>query len=221
MKQILPSTPASPALKNRWLKHGRLKFGSLKVGLMLAVASSLNACSTATLIAANVDMASFVPAVARSKTVPLPALSLQSFKPLDDKDGNPNNGFLIQTPISSISIIEGFNAEIALALGSTSQSSVKLELFVAPASETDVYQDKYVVTSDDKTIAADGSENVSLKFDLQPNNAAGEALAIIKSGKFRVGLNLGVQAQTPGSFTFTLNKAIAGVSGYPVKIIAK
>jgi hypothetical protein len=216
MNRILPANPARFALNQRWLK----------VGLMLAIASSLTTltltgCSTATLLGASVDMASFVPPVARTKTLPLPALSLQAFKPLDDKDGNPNNGFLIETPISSINIIEGFNAEIALALSSSSQSSVKLELFIAPASETDVYQVKYVVASDDKTIAAGGSENISLKFDLQPNSAASDALAIIKSGKFRVGLNLGVQAQTFGSFTFTLNKAIAGVSGYPAKLITK
>jgi hypothetical protein len=211
MKQDLPSTPFRFALNQRWLK----------VGLMLAIASSVNACSTATLLGASVDMASFVPAVARTKTLPLPALNLQSFKPLDDKDGNPNNGFLIETPISSINIIEGFNAEIALALSSSSQSSVKLELFIAPASETDVYQLKYVVSSDDKTITAGSSENVSLKFDLQLNGASSDTLATVKSGKFRVGLNLGVQAQTLGSFTFTLNKAIAGVSGYPTKLITK
>jgi hypothetical protein len=216
MNRILPTTPVRPTLNHRWLK----------VGLMLAIASSLTTlaltgCSTATLLGASVDMASFVPAVARTKTLPLPALNLQSFKPLDDKDGNPNNGFLIETPISSINIIEGFNAEIALALSSSSQSSVKLELFVAPASETDVYQLKYVVSSDDKTIAANGSENVSLKFDLQLNGASSDTLATVKSGKFRVGLNLGVQAQTLGSFTFTLNKAIAGVSGYPAKLITK
>jgi hypothetical protein len=216
MNQILPSTPAQPALKSGWLKFG----------LMLAIASSLTtltltACSTATLLGASVDMASFVPPIARTKTLPLPAVTLQAFKPLDDKDGNPNNGFLMETPISSISIIEGFNADIELALSTTSQSSVKLELFIAPASEVNVYQAKYVVTSDDKTIAANGSETVSLKFDLQPNSAANDALTTIKSGKFRVGLNLGVQAQALGSFTFTLNKAIAGVSGYPAKIIAK
>jgi hypothetical protein len=216
MKQDLPSTPFRFALNQRWLK----------VGLMLAIASSLTTlaltgCSTATLLGASVDMASFVPAVARTKTLPLPALSLQVFKPLDDKDGNPTNGFLIETPISSINIIEGFNAEIALALSSSSQSSVKLELFIAPASETDVYQLKYVVSSDDKTITAGGSENVSLKFDLQLNGASSETLATVKSGKFRIGLNLGVQAQTFGSFTFTLNKAIAGVSGYPAKLITK
>jgi hypothetical protein len=216
MNQFLPSTPARFAPNQRWLR----------VGLMLAIASSLTTlaltgCSTATLLGASVDMASFVPTVARTKTLPLPALTLQSFKPLDDKDGNPNNGFLIETPISSINIIEGFNAEIALALSTTSQSSVKLELFIAPASETDVYQAKYVVSSDDKTIAAGGSENVSLKFDLQLNAASSDTLTTINSGKFRVGLNLGVQAQTFGSFTFTLNKAIAGVSGYPAKIIIK
>jgi hypothetical protein len=216
MKQILPSTPARPTLKYGWLKFG----------LMVAIASSLTTlaltgCSTATLLGASVDMVSFVPAAARTKTLLLPALSLQAFKPLDDKDGNPNNGFLIETPISSINIIEGFNAEIALALSSTSQSSVKLEFFIAPASETNVYQTKYVVTADDKTIAAGGSENFSLKFDLQTNSQSSDALAIIKSGKFRLGLNLGVQAQTPGSFTFTLNKASAGVSGYPAKIITK
>jgi hypothetical protein len=166
-------------------------------------------------------MASFVPPIARTQTLPLPALTLQAFKPLDDKDGNTNNGFLIETPISSINIIEGFNAEITLALGSSSQSSVKLELFIAPASETDVYQTKYVVASDDKSIAPGGSESVTLKFDLQPNSAASDALTIIKSGKFRLGLNLGAQAQTLGTFTFTLNKAIAGVSGYPAKILAK
>lgn len=220
MKQ-LPANPARSMLKNQRLNHQWLK-----VGLMLAIASSLTTlaltgCSTATLIGVSVDMASFVPAGARTKTLPLPALSLQSFKPLEDKDGNPNNGFLIETPISSINIIEGFNAEIELALGSTSQSSVKLELFIAPASEINVYQAKYVVTSDDKSIAAGGTENVSLKFDLQPNSTASETLAVIKAGKFRIGLNLGVQAQTFGSFTFTLNKAIAGVSGYPAKIITK
>jgi hypothetical protein len=220
MNQILPATPARPALKSGWLKSG------LMVGFTVAIASSLTTlvltgCSTATLIGASVDMASFVPAIARTKTLPLPALTLQPFKPLDDKDGNPNNGFLIETPISSISIIEGFNAEIELALSTTSQSSVKLELFIAPASEVNIYQAKYVVTSDDKTIAANGSETVSLKFDLQPNSAASDASAIIKAGKFRLGLNLGVQAQTLGTFTFTLNKAIAGVSGYPAKIITK
>jgi hypothetical protein len=216
MKQILPAIPVHPALKHRWLKSEWLKFG-----LTLAIASSLNACSTATLLGASIDMASFVPSSARTKTLPLPALSLQAFKPLDDKDGNPNNGFLIETPISSIDIIEGFNAEIELALSSTSQSGVKIELFIAPPSETDLYQAKYVIASDDKTITAGGSENVSLKFDLQPNSAASTALTTIKSGKFRLGLNLGVQAQALGSFTFTLNKAIAGVSGYPAKIIAK
>ena len=221
MNQFLPATPARPSPKHQWPNQQWLKFG-----LMLAVASSLTTlaltgCSTATLLGASVDMASFVPAVARTKTLPVPPIILQSFKPLDDKDGNPNNGFLIETPISSISIIEGFNAEIALALGSTSQSSVKLELFIAPASEPDVYQAKYVVTSDDKTIAAGGSETVSLKFDLQPNSTSSETLTIIKSGKFRIGVNLGVQSQTSGSFTFTLNKAVAGVSGYPVKIITE
>lgn len=213
MKQ-LPTNLARPTLKN-----GQ-QFGWLKVGLMLAIAC-LNACSTATLLSASVDMASFIPTVARTKTLPLPALSLQSFKPLDDKDGNPSNGFLIETPISNINIIEGFNTEVALALSSTSQLSIKLELFIAPASETDVYQAKYLVASDDKTIAAGGSETVSLKFDLQPSNATGEAPATIKSGKFRLGLNLSVQAQTLGSITFTLNKATAGVSGYPAKIISK
>ena len=216
MKQFLPTTPTRSTQKHGWLK----------VGLMLISTSSLtalalNGCSTATLLGASVDMVSFVPAVARTKTLPLPALSLQAFKPLDDKDGNPTNGFLIETPISSISIIEGFDAEIVLALSSTSQSSVKLELFVAPASETDVYQTKYVVAADDKTITAGGNENVSLKFDLQPNGAASEALTTIKSGKFRLGVNLGVQAQTLGTFTFTLNKASAGVSGYPAKLITK
>ena len=216
MNQILPANPARPALNQRWFKFG----------LMVAVTSSLTTlaltgCSTATLLGASVDMASFVPPIARTKTLPLPALTLQAFKPLDDKDGNPTNGFLIETPISSISIIEGFNAEIELALSTTSQSSVKLELFIAPASEPDVYQAKYVVTSDDKTIAAGGSETVSLKFDLQPNSTSSETLTIIKSGKFRIGVNLGVQSQTSGSFTFTLNKAVAGVSGYPVKIITE
>jgi hypothetical protein len=216
MNQILTTTPARRTLNQQWLK----------VGLMFAITSSLTTlaltgCSTATLLGASVDMASFIPAVARTKTLPLPALTLQAFKPLDDKDGNPNNGFLIETPISSINIIEGFNTEIGLALSTTSQSSVKLEVFIAPASETDVYQAKYVVTSDDKTIAAGGSETVSLKFDLQPNSAASDASTIIKSGKFRVGLNLGVQAQTFGSFTFTLNKALAGVSGYPAKLITR
>jgi hypothetical protein len=216
MNRILPAKPAHLTLNHRWLK----------AGLMLAITSSLTTlaltgCSTATLLGASVDMASFVPVVARTKTLPLPALNLQAFKPLDDKDGNPNNGFLIETPISSINIIEGFNAEIALALSSSSQSSVKLELFIAPASETNVYQANYVVASDDKNIAAGGTENVSLKFDLQLNGASNDTLATVKSGKFRVGLNLGVQAQTLGTFTFTLNKALAGVSGYPAKLITK
>jgi hypothetical protein len=196
-------------------------FLALKLGLMIGLISSLNACSTATLIGASVDMASFVPVPARSQTLLIPAIGTLSLKPLDDKDGNPTNGFLIETPISSIDIIEGFNAEIGLGLGSSNPSAVKMELFIAPTSETDVYQAKYVVASDEKSITAGGNETVTLKFDLQPNSAASDALTIIKSGKFRLGLNLGVQALTGGSFTFTLNKAVAGISGYPAKIIAK
>jgi hypothetical protein len=195
-----------------------------KIVLATAVVSSLfslglTACSTATLIGATIDMASFIPAIARSQTVPLPAVSTVSLKPLDDKDGNANNGFLISTPISGINIIEGFNAEIALNLGSSTQTGVKLELFIAPEQTSDVYQAAYLVTSADQTIPAGGSENVTLKFDLQPNSAASAALSAIKSGKFRLGLNLGLQTSTLGSFTYTLNKAAAGVSGYPAKLI--
>ena len=199
--------------------HSGSKFGLVVVIISSLLGLGLSACSTATLIGATIDMASFVPANARSQTVPLPALSTISSKPLDDKDGNPNNGFLISTPISGINIIEGFNAEIVLNLGSSSQTDVKLELFIAPETVQDIYQANYLVTSADKTITAGGSEIVSLKFDLQPNSAASAALSAIKSGKFRLGLSLGLQTGTAGSFSYTLNKATAGVSGYPAKLI--
>jgi hypothetical protein len=211
------------------MKPSPIKNPAWKRGLATALVSSalgvgLTACSTATLIGATIDMASFVPPIARSQTVPLPAISSISLKPLDDKDGNPNNGFLISTPISGINIIEGFNAEVSLKLGSSSQTAVKLELFIAPETVSDIYQASYLVTSDDRTITAGGSENVTLKFDLQPNSASNSsatagALSAIKSGKFRLGLNLGLQTTTLGSFTYTLNKAAAGVSGYPAKLI--
>jgi hypothetical protein len=204
------------------MKPFSLKIAAWKPGLASAIVSSLlglTACSTATMIGATIDMASFVPAIARSQTVPLPAVSALSLKPLDDKDGNPNNGFLITAPISGINIIEGFNAEINLKLGSSSQTGVKLELFIAPETVSDIYQASYLVTSDEKTITAGGSENVTVKFDLQPNSAASTALSVIKSGKFRIGLNLGLQTTTLGSFTYTLNKAVAGVSGFPAKLI--
>ena len=213
------------------MKPFPLKNPAWKLGLASAIVSSvmgLSGCSTATLIGATIDMASFVPAVARSQTVPLPAASTIVLKPLDDKDGNPNNGFLITTPISGINIIEGFDAEINLKLGSSTQTGVKLELFIAPETVADIYQANYLVTSDDKTISAGGSENVILKFDLQANFPANsstntpanaQALLAIKSGKFRLGFNLGLQTSTLGSFNYTLNKAVAGVSGYPAKLI--
>jgi hypothetical protein len=214
MKRLISSN------RTRFLpKLGLLKSGLPKIGL-IGIALVLNACSTATLLSASIDMASFVPPVARSQTVPIPALGL-SLKPLDDNDGNPNNGFLILTPISSIDIIEGFNADIALALGSSAETTVKLQLFIAPDSATDVYQAQYAVASDDKTITAGGQQDVSLKFDLQANNNLATALASVKSGKFRFGLSLGLQAASGGSFSFTLNKAVAGISGYPAKLITK
>jgi hypothetical protein len=208
------------------MKPFPLKHLATKLGLTIIVVSGLlsiglTACSTATLIGATIDMASFVPTVQRTQTVPLLAVGSVALKPLDDKDGNPNNGFLITTPISGINIIEGFNAEIALNLGSSSQTGVKLELFVAPETATDIFKPIYLVASDDKTIAAGGSEIVTLKVDLQPNSAASESLTAIKSGKFRLGINLGLQTSSVGSFTFTLNKAAAGVSGYPAKLISR
>jgi hypothetical protein len=203
------------------MKPFPLKHSASKLGLTIVVVSSLTACSTATLIGATIDMASFVPAVQRTQTVPLLAVGTVALKPLDDKDGNPNNGFLITTPISGINIIEGFNADIALNLGSSTQTGVKLELFVAPEAAIDVFKPIYLVASDDKTIAAGGQENVTLKVDLQANSAASESLTAIKSGKFRLGINLGLQTSSVGSFTFTLNKAAAGVSGYPAKLISR
>ena len=207
------------ARNNTALNKAGPKFGLIVVVISSLLGLGLSACSTATLIGATIDMASFVPANARSKTVPLPALSTVSSKPLDDKDGNPNNGFLITTPISGINIIEGFNAEIVLNLGSSAQTDVKLELFIAPETAQDIYQANYLVSSVDKTITAGGSEVVSLKFDLQPNSATSAALSSIKTGKFRLGLSLGLQTITGGNFSYTLNKAAAGVSGYPAKLI--
>jgi hypothetical protein len=194
-------------------------FGLSLLGLSL-LGLSLSACSTATLIGANIDMASFVPATARSQTVPLPAVGNLSVRPLDDKDGNPNNGFLISSPIANIDIIEAFSAEIDLKLGSSSQSGVKLEMFIAPDTATDVYLAQYAVASDEKIIAAGGRENLIIKFDLQANGDS-SALAAIKSGKFRLGLNVGVQTSAIGSFSYVLNKANAGVKGYPAKLIAR
>jgi hypothetical protein len=203
-------------------KFGRvlgLTSSLLALGLPALVlpALVLTACSTATLIGASIDMASFVPSIARAQTVPLPAIGTVALKPLDDRDGNPNNGFLIETPISSIDIIEAFNAEVDLRLGSSSPSGVKLELFIAPNTETDIYKTGYLVASDDKTIAAGGSETVVLKFNLQP----GSALDLVKSGKFRLGLSLSIQTSSLGSFTYSLNKAVAGVKGYPAKLITR
>ena len=193
---------------------------ALHLGLVIGNAS-LSACSTATLLGATIDMASFVPATARTVTVPIPALGTLNVKPLDDKDGNPNNGFLIETAISSIDIIENFNADVALTLGSSVETGVKLQLFIAPDSATDVYQAQYEVSTDDKTIAAGGQQDVTLKFDLRATNSLASAFALIKSGKFRLGVSLGLQATSGGSFTFTLSKAVAGISGYPAKLVTK
>jgi hypothetical protein len=191
-----------------------------RLALVLGIAC-LNACSTATLLGATIDMASFVPASARSVTVPIPALGTLALKPLDDKDGNPNNGFLIETAISSIDIIENFSADIVLALGSSAEIGVKLQLFIAPNTATDVYQAQYEVSTDTQTIPAGGQQDVRLKFDLQANNSLANAYAQIKTGKFRLGVSLVLQSTSAGSFTFTLSKAVAGISGYPVKLIAK
>ena len=192
-----------------------------RFALVVLGIASLNACSTATLLGATIDMASFVPVTARTATVPIPALGTLNVRPLDDKDGNPNNGFLIQTAISSIDIIENFNADVALTLGSSVETGVKLQLFIAPDSATDVYQAIYEVSTDEKTIAAGGQQDVTVKFDLKATNNLADAFARIKSGKFRLGVSLGLQTTSGGSFTFTLSKAVAGISGYPAKLVTK
>jgi hypothetical protein len=203
-----------------------LRHRVLQLGLLAAIASSLMACSTATIINATIDLASFVPQPARAATVPLPALPTpQSLTPLNDGDGNQNNGFLIETPISGIDIIEGFNTSVSLAVGSSNATSLKAELFIAPVSAVDAYLPQYsVASSSDKTIAAGGKETVKLDFDLQPSNsnqALNGALVEIKKGQFRLGLKLSLSAPTGGNFSFSLDKAVAGVTGYPAKIIAR
>jgi hypothetical protein len=196
----------------------------LKLGLLSIIASSLIGCSTATLINATIDLASFVPPIARAQTIPvLPALATtQAFKPLDDnKDGFPDNGFLIETPISGIDIIEGFNTAVSLGASSSNATSLKAELFIAPVSATDVYLAQYSVSNTgDKAIAAGASQALKLDFDLQPGNNSA-ALVEIKKGKFRLGLKLGLTAPTGGSFSYSLDKALAGVTGYPAKIFLR
>jgi hypothetical protein len=211
-----------PRQNNAALKRDRITTITSSLVALGLIALGLTGCSTATLISANIDLASFVPVNIRSFSVPLlPVLTSQSFKPLDDNDGNPNNGFLIETPISSIDIIEAFNADLALVLSSGNATAVKAELFVAPVGAVDVYQSQYSVALDEKSIAAGGQETLRLRFALQKNSPTSVTLTEIKKGKFRLGLSLGLQAPTGGSFSYNLSSANAGVSGYPAKIVAK
>jgi hypothetical protein len=192
-----------------------------RFALTVALASALLGCSSATLIGATIDLASFVPAANRTQTLPIVALTPLMVRPIEDNDAVPTNGFLVETPLAKIDVIEGLNAQFDLALTSSTQTEVKVGVFIAPITEPNVYQPKFAVTSVDSSLAAGESGKVSLKLDLESGSPFSSALAEVRKGKFRIGLELNLSAGSVGSVTITLDRAKLGVAGYPAKLLTR
>jgi type IV pilus biogenesis protein CpaD/CtpE len=189
------------------------------------VALALSGCANYTLITIKVDVASLVGEAALKTTLQFstPTLLVNETVP------NKPEGQLIDN-FPKLDVLNSAKLDILVLTGDGSGNTAKISgsvrVYVAPTTETNIYQDsKYLISN---TNAATATSSIQINFELAPTGASptpeqqirADALKAIQTGKFRVGVKIGGTfdgAQTKLELalkTFKIN-----ISGYPIKLV--
>lgn len=185
---------------------------------MLGFVGALSGCANYTLIRFNVDVGSLMGDQALKTTIPftIPELSIDKTIP-DKPEGQLLNNF------PKLDVLNSVNLEFLAQTSADITGGVSI--YVAPGSETNVYQDNLYLVS--QTGAA-ATKSVQVKFAFAPLGATptpeqqrqASALTAIKSGNFRVGLKIkGTFSSPQNELEINLKTFKIGISGYPTKLI--
>ncbi|AEB11832.1 hypothetical protein [Marinithermus hydrothermalis] len=179
--------------------------------LFFTLVLTLVGCSGSTLTTLKVDLASFIAAQGfdsgevspASGTVYLPAGE-------DGRADLPDGGQLVQLP--SLEVLE--RAAITVRLNLTNQgtasTSFSIAVYIAPDSESNIYQETYRVGQTAQLLLAAG-ETGPLELVLALSETENlEAFNRVRAGRFRVGLRLDSGG---GTVAYTVTTAEVSVSG--------
>ncbi len=197
-------------------------FSRVLLGL---VALALSGCANYTLITIKVDVASLVGEAALKTTLQFstPTLIVNETVP------NKPEGQLIDN-FPKLDVLNSAKLDILVLTGDGSGNTAKIagsvRVYVAPTTETNIYQDsKYLISN---TTAATATSSIQINFELAPVGTSptpeqqirADALKAIQTGKFRVGVK--IQGNFDGAqtkFEIALKTFKINISGYPIKLV--
>lgn len=172
----------------------------------------LSGCGARTKYTVVVDMANYLSS--KSGNIPTAATDSTIIVPNNDKAG-------LLVPLPKQDVIEDARLNVKVTLQNTGASNMsgKLEVRMAPSSDssdiTDGAGGDFALTNIDVLVTPGSSQVVPL--DLVINATANpNAFSLIKNGQFRMAFKLTVSS--PGG-TFSLNQARISVTGRPFALI--
>jgi type IV pilus biogenesis protein CpaD/CtpE len=188
------------------------------------VALALAGCANYTLITIKVDVASLVGEAALKTTLQFstPTIVVNETVP------NKPEGQLIDN-FPKLEVLNSAKLDILVLTGdgsgNTAQISGSIRVYVAPTTETNIYQDsKYLISN----TGAAATSSIQINFELAPAGASptpeqqirADALKAIQTGKFRVGVKIqGTFESAQTKFEIALKTFKINISGYPIKLV--
>ncbi len=193
--------------------------------LLGLVALALSGCANYTLITLKVDVASLVGEAALKTTLQFSSPTIV----VNETVPNKPEGQLIDN-FPKLDVLNSAKLDILVLTGDGSGNGAKISgsvrVYVAPTTETNIYQDsKYLISN---TTAATATSSIQINFELAPAGAnptpeqqiRADALKAIQSGKFRVGVKIqGNFESAQTKLEIALKTFKINISGYPIKLV--
>ncbi len=171
-----------------------------KFALMLSLAALLAGCGAQTRYSVDLDLAGFLKAAGQDQgTVDLGTptpIGFQAYLPDDDNDlSTPDTkGYLAQVPEQVASTLEKAEIELAGEIENQGTGDLTLQaaLYLAPASESNIYQPGYKLGQanlDPSPLASGKSGVLALSVVLREGDSGYQTIQS-GGGQFRIGLEL-------------------------------
>jgi hypothetical protein len=186
------------------------------LALTASLALLLSGCSRHTALTVRADLIPFLDSASTQTTVPYTGGTITIDLP--PNSSQPTAGTLVDlngvgVPADAIRTIDGLALDFAVAVMPDSDIDAgTATLYIAPASETDIFQSGYEVAQVSiPALPATRSTTVTGAFQLDAQHHA-DAFTRVQSGSFRLGVALHASAASGGQAQLDLTRLEVAVS---------
>ena len=185
------------------------------VALVASLALVLAGCSRHTALTIRADLVAFL---GSSSSVTVSYSSGTTDLKLPPNASTPDGGYQVDltkvgVPSGAIQAIDALSLDFSADVTpSTDLGAGQATLYVAPASESNIFQSQYAVSQvSAPAMPANQATTVSGSFALDAQNHA-QAFSTIQSGSFRIGVEVRASASQGGQADLTLKRLLVSVS---------